>query len=226
MAANSEEKRERLERAAATSTAYLAEHKRAKVAVQLRHLEAKAKALKIASWASAVVEERVLSIRLDEAARKEAARFDGCYVIKTNLPASAASMETVHARYKDLAYVEQAFRTSKTVELEMRPINVRLESRTRGHAFVVMLAYRLAQELARRWTSLDLTVQEGINRLSTLTSQEVVIKGKVAYQTIPSPSEPNRRLLAEARVTLPSVIPSRGVNVTTKKKLPDRRRTR
>jgi transposase len=35
--------------------------------------------------------------------------------------------------------VEQAFRTAKTALLEMRPITVRLESRTRGHALVVML---------------------------------------------------------------------------------------
>jgi hypothetical protein len=37
----------------------------------------------------------------------------------------------VHDRYKELALVEQDFRTSKTVELEMRPIHVRLESSTR-----------------------------------------------------------------------------------------------
>jgi hypothetical protein len=30
----------------------------------------------------------------------------------------------------------------------MRPIHVRLESRTRGHAFVVMLAYSIIQALA------------------------------------------------------------------------------
>jgi transposase len=47
----------------------------------------------------------------------------------------------VHDRYKDLASVEQAFRTCKTVHLEVRPIFLRLEARTRAHAFVVMLAY-------------------------------------------------------------------------------------
>ena len=46
-----------------------------------------------------------------------------------------ASKETIHDRYKDLALVEQAFRTGKTVELEARPIHVRLATRTRGHAF-------------------------------------------------------------------------------------------
>ena len=42
--------------------------------------------------------------------------------------------ETLHARYKDSALVEQAFRTSKTVHLEMRPWFVQIERNTRGHA--------------------------------------------------------------------------------------------
>ena len=44
--------------------------------------------------------------------------LDGCYVIKTDLPASAASKQEVHDRYKDLTQVEQAFRTCKTTHLE------------------------------------------------------------------------------------------------------------
>jgi len=54
--------------------------------------------------------------------------------LKTDLSSTAASKELIHQRYKDLALVEWAFRTSKTVQLEMRPIYVRLASRTRGHA--------------------------------------------------------------------------------------------
>jgi transposase len=77
----------------------------------------------------------------DPRALGEIAKLDGCYVLKTDLAREAASKETVHERYKDLALVEWAFRESKTVHLEMRPIYVRRESRTRGHAFVVMLAY-------------------------------------------------------------------------------------
>jgi hypothetical protein len=223
LVASRQSKQAVLNKAAATSTAYLAEHPRAKPDVQQRKLEAKAKKLKIGPWASVVVEGRVLSIKVDKAALSDAGRFDGCYVIKTNLPASAASKETVHGRYKDLALIEHGFRTCKTAELEMRPVNVRLESRTRGHAFVVMLAYRITQELAQRWAGLDLTVQEGIDRLSLITSQDVIIKGKVAYQTIPKPSESGRQLLAAARVTLPSALPSQGVTVTTKRKLQSRR---
>ncbi len=64
--------------------------------------------------------------------------------------------------------METAFRSSKTVHLELRPIHVRLATRTRGHVFVVMMAYRIIRELAVRWQDLDMTVEEGINELSTL----------------------------------------------------------
>ncbi|EQD52879.1 hypothetical protein B1A_12573, partial [mine drainage metagenome] len=88
---------------------------------------------------------------VDQSALAEQQKLDGCYVLKTDLTQPQADAQSVHARYKDLALVEWAFRTSKTVQLEMRPVHVRLASRTRGHALVIMLAYKIVQELARRW---------------------------------------------------------------------------
>jgi hypothetical protein len=108
----------------------------------------------------------------------------------------------------------------------MRPIYVRLEDRTRGHAFVVMLAYRITQELAKRWSHLNLTVQEGINQLATLCSMEVLIQGKPYCHKIPQPDSPTKKLLEAARVRLPEVLPYKGVHVVTKTKLQDRRLTR
>ena len=40
--------------------------------------------------------------------------LDGCYVIKSDLPADAITAAQIHDRYKDLSKVEQAFRTMKT----------------------------------------------------------------------------------------------------------------
>ena len=71
--------------------------------------------------------------------RCTSARLDGCYVIKTDLPETAASKQVVHDRYKDLTEVEMAFRTSKTVHLELRLVSVRTEDHTRGHVLAVML---------------------------------------------------------------------------------------
>jgi len=162
----------------------------------------------------------------EQAALDEVAKLDGCYVLKTDLPQHAAYKQTIHSRYKDLALVEQAFRTSKTVLLEMRPVNVRLESRTRGHAFVVMLAYRIARELARRWASLDLTVQEAIDQLSTLCATELRIDGTPRCNKVPEPRGSVGQLIDAAGVTLPAALPMRTATVATRKKLVDRRKSR
>ena len=85
-------------------------------------------------------------VTVDEAALTEAARLDGCYALRTDLPKTVVAKEIVHDRYKDLAQVEWAFRDSKSVQLEMRPVYLRDENRTRGHALVVMLAYLMVRD--------------------------------------------------------------------------------
>ena len=48
--------------------------------------------------------------------------------------------------YKSLAQVEQAFRSMKTEDLNVRPIRHWNEKRVRGHIFMCVLAYRLVWE--------------------------------------------------------------------------------
>jgi transposase len=203
---------------------YLMEHKQAKVATALNQIQAKCLKLKISGWVTAMAEERQLVLNIDETALTEAAKLDGCYVLKSDLSADIATKETIHDRYKDLALVESAFRSSKTVNLEMRPIHVRLASRTRGHVFIVMLAYRIIQELAVRWLHLDVTVAEGIAELSTLCAHEVSFNGKEKCNQIPTPRDSVKLLIEAAKVKLPEVLPCSGVIVTTKKKLTSRRK--
>ena len=205
---------------------YLVEHPRANVEVALRKVEEKIKRLKLFGWLHAEATGRDIIVREDAEALAEESKLDGCYVLKTDLNRELASKQMVHDRYKDLALVEWAFRSSKTVHLEVRPIYVRLESRTRGHVFVVMLAYRIISELARRWQHLDLTVEEGLEQLKSLCATVVSVREEVHYNRIPEPRESLRRLLEAAKVRLPEVIPHKGVIVTTKKKLPSRRKKR
>jgi transposase len=83
--------------------------------------------------------------KLDSIARE--ARLDGLYVVRTSLAADAmAAAETVQA-YKDLARVERAFRSLKTVGLEIRPIRHWTADRVRAHVFLCMLAYHLEWHL-------------------------------------------------------------------------------
>jgi hypothetical protein len=161
---------------------------------------------------------------VDEAARAEVAKLDGCYVLKTDLKPEQASAQVVDARYRDLAQVEWAFRTCKTALLEMRPVYVRLESRTRGHALVVMLSYLLVKRLAEFWRDLDLTVQEGLRQLAQLCVTIVEMPGGVKLDEIPQPRPALAKLLALAKVSLPSCLPVRKADVDTTIKLPSRRK--
>ena len=224
MADTRQDKYRVLAQAVQLQNAYLAEHERAQPEVALRKLQARARKLGVNSWLSVAQEERIFSLVEDSEALAEASRLDGCYVLKTDLPAACAAKDIVHARYKDLAQVEWAFRCAKTVHLEMRPIFVRRASRTRGHALVVMLAYRLIQELAARWSALDLTVQEGIDLLASLCLVEVQVNGQVPFNQIPQPSETIQALLDAARVRLPSALPGKKGGVSTKAKLQNRRK--
>jgi len=223
MAHSRKDKVASIEKAVNQYNQYLKEHRRAKVEVGRRFLEQKAQRLRISDWIFLDVENRMFSVRVNDVALAEVSKLDGCYALRTDLSPVVANKEAIHDRYKDLTLVEKAFRNCKTVCLEMRPIYVRLEDRTRGHAFAVMLAYRLIQELAKRWGSLNLTVQEGIDQLATLCSEEVLINGKPYCHKIPQPDKPLEILLETAGVRLPAVLPNKGAHVATKRKLQERR---
>ena len=205
---------------------YLQEHSKARVQVAVDKIVTQCRKLRLDAWVQVTVQERVLALTIDESALAEQQKLDGCYVLKTDLTQTQADAQHVHARYKDLALVEWAFRTSKTMQLEMRPVHVRLASRTRGHALVIMLAYKIVQELARRWQAIDATVQEGLDELKTLCMMQMVIKGKPLCHCIPQPRESVQKYLEKAQVVLPAALPHRGVHVATRKKLPSRRKTR
>ena len=57
------------------------------------------------------------------------------------LPEKTLAAEEVVLAYKRLAAVERAFRSLKTVDLNVRPIHHRLAERVRAHVLLCMLAY-------------------------------------------------------------------------------------
>ncbi len=224
IAAIRESKLESVNKLINKQNSYLAEHPRASVEVALKKINQKTKALKIDTWAEAEAIGRTIRAKSDIRKKDEEALLDGCYVIKTDLPASDASAHIVHSRYKGLSEVEFAFRTMKTVLLEMRGIFVRTPSHTRAHVFIIMLAYLLAYQLRRLWYDVELTVEEGINELASICAIEVISAGKPSYQTIPEPRERGKILLSKLGISLPDVIPFRNVKVVTRKKLvPERK---
>ena len=179
---------------------------RDRAATALKDVGKKLNQLKIAPWVHVSAQERTLCLTIDEEALKEASLLDGCYVIKTDLPREAASTEIIHDRYKDLAMVEQAFRSCKTDFLEVRPIYVQSEKSTRGHVLVVILAYVIVRALREAWAPLNLTVEEGLRHLSTLCSITMTVKNHPSCLKIPRPRETSRQLLKALGVSMPLAL--------------------
>jgi len=226
MEAGRQSKRTSLEQLLQAKNTLLEQKPKTQVKAALKALQARAAQLKMDRWISVQANGRKLVLSVDEVALAEARKLDGCYVLKTDLLADWATTQVVHDRYKDLTLVERNFRTSKTVELEMRPVHVRLESSTRGHALVVMLAHRLIQELQQCWAGENLTVEEGIKQLSTLCVTEVIVKGTVKDQLLPEPRTQVKKLIELAKVNMPKKLHYTGRIVPTKKNLKQSRTTR
>lgn len=219
---NRQSRLQSLERLCIKKTQYLAEHPKAQVDVAERNIKAFADKLKISKWVRVCAEGRSLSVTVDKAELDKAEKLDGCYTIKSNIPVEVATKETIHDRYKDLAEVEWAFRTMKTTLLHIRGIYVRKANRTKAHVFTIMLAYMLAYRLRRLWQDIEVTIEEGIEELSSLCAIEV-ITGDLSIHTVPVPRKMGKELLEKANVSLPDAIPCRKACVLTRKSLVDER---
>jgi transposase len=96
------------------------------------------------------------------------AALDGLYVIRTSVAADAMSAERAVLNYKRLAEVERAFRTLKGVDLNVRPIRHRLESRVKAHIFLSMLAayvqWHMAQALKPLLFADERSLEEKLER--------------------------------------------------------------
>ena len=134
---------------------YLNEHKKAKPEVALKKINLKISKLKLNKIIELAEKERVVIAAINTEAQSKAEELDGCYVVKTNVPAKDLDAQTVHDRYKGLADVEFAFRTMKTTLEEIRPQYLQKESRTRGHVFIVMLAYMIIKYITDKLAKLD-----------------------------------------------------------------------
>jgi len=74
-------------------------------------------------------------------------RLDGIYVIRTSVPTEHLGATEAVQAYKDLSRVERAFRSLKSVDLDIRPIRHWTADRVRAHVFLCMLAYHVEWHL-------------------------------------------------------------------------------
>ena len=96
-----------------------------------------------------ITETSLSYARKTEAIQAEAA-LDGLYVVRTSLPATQLDANATVAAYKSLAHVERAFRSIKTIDLNVRPVFHYNESRVRAHVFLCMLAYYVEWHMRQR----------------------------------------------------------------------------
>ena len=96
---------------------------------------------------------------IDEKRVAEDARYDGLYVLRTNMRLDALA---VMLRYRELLEVEDIFRTTKSI-LDTRPIYHQTDEAIRGHVFCSFLAlvlrklledYLVAAHLKPEWSAL------------------------------------------------------------------------
>jgi hypothetical protein len=84
-----------------------------------------------------------LHVERDQQAIATEAALDGFYVLRTSLSAKAMTATDTVSAYKSLARLERAFRSLKTVDLEIRPVFHWTSPRVRAHVLLCMLAYYL-----------------------------------------------------------------------------------
>jgi transposase len=179
----------------------------------LRVLQTWVKRYKLSHIVALGLDERQLTLTIDTAAYEQALQLAGCYVLETDVPATLLDTQTAHDRYKALACVEQDLRTLKTGLLEVRPIFVRKDTRTRGHVFVCLLALKLSRELQRRVAATygttkedphGVTLHDALDTLHRLCLLTYPLDDTHNITRLPRPDAQQTRLLQALQVSLPS----------------------
>lgn len=109
---------------------------------------------KVAKHFDIAIGEAALTFKVNDASVAAEAALDGLYVLRTSVAATAMSDQETVLNYKRLAEVERAFRTLKGIDLQVRPIRHRLETRVKAHIFLSMLAYYVQWHMIEAWAPL------------------------------------------------------------------------
>lgn len=168
---------------------------------------------KMAGLITLCLEERRIVETFHAQAELESLELAGCYVIVSDVSKEELNSEAVHASYMALQKVERDFRTMKTGLLEIRPLFVRKESRTRGHVFCCLLALKLQRELERRLAAVfgttaqdpnAVTVSNALAALGRLPLLHYDVDEKTTVTRLPKPDEHQRKILEALKISLPA----------------------
>jgi transposase len=118
------------------------------------------------------------SVSINRAKAKGEARYDGKFVLRTNVDLPA---DEVALKYKELWRVEQAFRTVKSV-LDTRPIYHKCDETIKGHVFASFLALVVMHELETRLAAKGYMFEwEDVKRDLEALSEVEVFEGEDSY---------------------------------------------
>lgn len=179
----------------------------------LRKLQAWAAQHKLTGLVELQLDGRTLVRKRQEEAMEKALELAGCYVVTTDVLKQNMSAQEVHDSYVSLQRVERDFRAMKTGLLEVRPVFVRKESRTRGHVFCCMLALKLSREMERRlqekFGTTDsnphtITMRDALAALGSLSLLEYQIDEKTTVTKLPHPTANQQQILTALGVSLPA----------------------
>ena len=136
-----------------------------KLSAQVGKILARYKMGKFVTWR---IEEGRLKWHFNEAHIQQEQLFDGCYIVRADVPQEQMNHDQVVAAYKGLSVVEQAFRNLKTVSLELRPVYHKKDDRIRSHVFLCVLAFYVQWHMQQRLQPLFAADGEGKNRQWTV----------------------------------------------------------
>jgi transposase len=213
--------RQRLLDLTTTALADIAAYKRAttaeKLGARVGKILAKYKMGKFIQWSIAADPQQAksrqhrLAWSIDAEKVEQEQRFDGCYIITSDVDKDQMKTLEVVRAYKSLTFVERAFRNLKTVQLEIRPVYHKHDERIRSHVFLCMLAYYLQwhmeQRLAplfssdgtgqdRRWT-----LRGVIDCLVQITRNRVAVNG-AEFDQNSTPTPEQEQILELLQVTM------------------------
>lgn len=168
---------------------------------------------KLTSFIQPRLDGRELRIDIDDATREQAMLLAGCYAIVTDVAKTGMATQDVHDNYMRLQKVERDFRTMKTGLLEVRPVFVRKEERTRGHVFCTMLALKITREMERCLrtafgttdTNADtVTLPDALTALGRLCLLQYTVDDDHTLTRLPLPNPMQTEILKALAVSLPS----------------------
>jgi hypothetical protein len=152
-----------------------------------------------------------LSWRFDDHKIAAEQRFDGCYIVSSDVPPEKMAAVEVVASYKKLGLVEEAFRHLKTVQLEVRPVFHKTDDRIRSHVFLCTLAYYLQWHFKQRLAPLfaadgthqnrQWTLRNVIERLAAIRRETILLAG-VEFDKVTVPQADQQTILDYLQVRL------------------------